>query len=111
MADSLMISGVAPGDLAIYGAIVMMALVIYAMRIAGGELMSLFSMTPRLKAVLTAMATAVLIAIVAAECARGGLRPSSAVLVAAAGMVITKSPLFSIALAMTLAGLARWLMG
>lgn len=73
--------------------IVMMGLLVYATRIAGSELMSLFQMTPRLEAVLKAMASSVLVAIVVSECARGSFRVSAAVAVASITMLVFRNAL------------------
>lgn len=75
--------------------IVLMGLVVYATRIAGSELMSLFELTPRLEAILKAMASSVLVAIVVSECARGDLRVSAAVVVAGITMLAFKNPLIA----------------
>ena len=70
-----------------YGATALMALVVYATRIAGAELMTIVAMTPRIEAMLKTMAASVLVAIVVSECARGGVRESLAVLAAICTML------------------------
>mgnify|MGYP001826753615 CR=1 FL=1 len=84
-------------DVSIFGFLVIaaMGLTVYATRIAGSELMSLFNMTPRLEAVLKAMASSVLVAIVVSECARGSLRTSAAVAVASIVMLAFRNPLIA----------------
>lgn len=72
-------------------AIALMALVVYGTRIAGSELMRFVSMTPQIEAMLKTMASSVLVAIVVSECARGGVRASAAVAVAALAMVLVRS--------------------
>ncbi|MCP5082172.1 MAG: AzlD domain-containing protein [Alphaproteobacteria bacterium] len=74
-----------------YGTIALMALVVYATRIAGSELMSHVAMTPRIEAVLKTMASSVLVAIVVSECARGGMRTSLAVLAAICVMLVVRN--------------------
>ncbi len=74
-----------------YGTIMLMALVVYATRLAGSELMSRISMTPRIEAMLKTMASSVLVAIVVSECARGGVREGLAVAAAALVMVASRS--------------------
>ena len=74
-----------------YGTIVLMALVVYATRIAGSELMSYVTMTPRIEAMLRTMAASVLVAIVVSECARGGVRESVAVLAAICAMLVSRN--------------------
>lgn len=73
--------------------ILIMGLVVYVTRIAGSELMNLFAMTARLEAILKAMASSVLVAIVVSECARGSLRVSAAVAVAGLAMLMFRNPL------------------
>ena len=68
-----------------------MALVVYATRVTGSEIMSRISMTPRIETMLRTMASSVLVAIVVSECARGGLREGLAVLAAALVMVASRS--------------------
>ncbi len=74
-----------------YGTIALMALVVYATRVAGSELMSYVAMTPRIEAMLKTMASSVLVAIVVSECARGGLRESVAVLAAICAMLVFRN--------------------
>ncbi len=95
--------------LSVYGTIGLIAFVLLATRTIGGELMTLWTMTPRLEAVLKAMGGSVLVAIVAAECARGGLRTGMAVLIAAAVMALSRRPLLAIALGMAGAAAGTWL--
>jgi len=75
--------------------IVLMGLVVYATRITGSELMNLFELTPRLEAILKAMASSVVVAIVVSECARGDLRVITAVAVAGITMLAFKNPLIA----------------
>lgn len=82
----------------IYLVIVSMGITVYATRIAGSELMSLFQMTPRLEVVLKSMATSVLVAIVVSECMRGSLRESTAVIFAIVAMVVFKNSLIAMAI-------------
>ncbi len=84
-------------DASLYGffIIILMGLVVYATRVAGSELMSLFDLTPRLEAILKAMASSVLVAIVVSECARGDLRVAAAVTVASITMLAFKNPLIA----------------
>lgn len=82
-------------DVSTFGFLVIaaMGLVVYATRIAGSEFMELFDMTPRLEAVLKAMASSVLVAIVISECARGSLRVGAAVAAAGMAMLVFRNPL------------------
>lgn len=82
----------------IYMVITSMGVVVYATRIAGSELMSMFHMTPRIEAVLKSTATSVLVAIVVSECMRGGLRESTAVIFSIVTMLIFKNALVAMAI-------------
>ncbi len=84
-------------DASLYGffIIILMGLIVYATRVAGSELMSLFDLTPRLEAILKAMASSVLVAIVVSECASGDLRVAAAVTVASITMLAFKNPLIA----------------
>lgn len=84
-------------DTYIYLVIASMGIMVYATRIAGSELMSMFQMTPRMEAVLKSMATSVLVAIVVTECMRGGLRENTAVLFAIVAMLAFKNALVAMA--------------
>lgn len=86
-----------------YAAILLMALVVYATRVAGAELMTMIRITPRIEAFLKSMATSVLVAIVAAEMARGSLRESAAILGAAAVMLLTRKPMAAISAGVAIA--------
>lgn len=94
-----------------YGAIVLMALVVYATRIAGSELMSHIAMTPRIEAMLKTMASSVLVAIVVSECARGGLREGLAVAAAALVMLVSRSAYGAMAAGVATAAAYTALMG
>lgn len=85
-------------DLYIYLVIVTIGIMVYATRIAGSELMSMFQMTPRIEAILKSMATSVLVAIVVTECMRGGLRESTAVTFAVIAMLFSKNSLVAMAI-------------
>lgn len=82
-----------------------MALVLYATRIAGSELMSLVPMTPRLEAALKSMATSVLLAIVVSEILRGGFREGAAVAAAIAAMLVFRHPMLAMIAGMVTAGI------
>lgn len=82
----------------IYLVIVSMGAIVYATRIAGSELMSMFQMTPRMEAILKSMATSVLVAIVVSACVRGGLRESTAVIFAIVAMLVFKKSLVAMAI-------------
>ena len=79
-----------------YLIIILMGAVVYCTRVAGSELMSLFEMTPRLEAVLKSMASSVLVAIVASECAKGNIRTIVSVAVAVVVMFLFKRSLIAI---------------
>ena len=80
--------------------IALMGVVIYATRIAGSEVMSLFDMTPRLEAILKSMASSVLVAIVVSECVRGNLRVGAAIAVASITMLVFRNPLVAMSAGM-----------
>ncbi len=92
----------------IYVAISLMALFVYGTRIAGTELMTMFRMTPKVEAVLKAMATSVLIAIVASEVTSGGLRQSVAILVTAITMALSKNSLAAMTAGVAVAASYTW---
>lgn len=76
-----------------YLLIFLMGAIVYFTKIAGSELMSLFEMTPRLEAVLRAMASSVLVAIVVSEVAKGDLREAVSVGVAVVAMLVSGNAL------------------
>lgn len=78
-------------DFAVYLTIGLMALIVQVTRIAGAEFMTAVSVTPRIRAFLKSMAMSVLVAIVASQVARGGLREGAAVLLAIAVMYFWKN--------------------
>jgi len=79
-----------------YLLIFLISAVVYFTKIAGAELMSLFEMTARLEAVLRAMATSVLLAIVVAAVAAGASREGVSVAIAAIAMLVSGNALFAI---------------
>ncbi|MBL4892745.1 MAG: AzlD domain-containing protein [Rhizobiaceae bacterium] len=85
-------------DIYIYLVIISMGIMVYATRIAGSELMSMFQITPRIEAILKSMAMSVLVAIVVSECMRGGLRECTAVLFAVVAMLVFKNSLIAMAI-------------
>ncbi len=98
-------------ETSVYITISLMALLVYGTRIAGTELMTMFRMTPKVEAVLKSMAASVLIAIVASECARGGLRESAAILAAAITMALSKNSLAAMTTGVAVAASYTWFYG
>lgn len=78
-----------------YLLIFLIGAVVYFTKIAGAELMSLFDMTSRLEAVLRAMASSVLLAIVVSAVAGGTLREGLSVGVAAVAMLVSGNALIA----------------
>lgn len=76
-----------------YLTIFLIGAVVYFTKIAGTELMSLFELTPRLEAVLRAMATSVLLAIVVSAVAGGTPREGVSVGIAAIAMLVSGNAL------------------
>lgn len=96
-------------DVFVFVGIGLMALVVYGTRIAGAELMTTIRMTPRIKAFLNAMAMSVLVAIVASEVARNGLRESAAIVSAIIVMAIWRSAIGAMLAGMLLAAAWTWM--
>lgn len=94
-----------------YLAILSVAVVLYGTRIVGAEMMAFCPMTPRIEAVLKAMANAVLIAIVASELAHGGMRESVAVLSAVLAMLLFRNALVAMSAGALSAATYGWLLG
>lgn len=94
-----------------YLLIFLISAVVYFTKITGAELMSLFDMTPRLEAVLRAMATSVLLAIVVTAVAGGALREGASVGIAASVMLASGNALVAMSSGILTAALFSMLGG
>lgn len=84
-----------PSNLTALTAILLVAGITFASRLAGAYLMSQVKVSPKVSAFLDALSISVVAALVASIIAQNGLREAGAVIVAALAMLTTRSPIWA----------------
>lgn len=84
-----------PSSLTALGAILVVAGITFASRLAGAYLMSQVKVSPKVSTFLDALSISVVAALVASIIAQNGLREAGAVIVAALVMLAVRSPIWA----------------